>query len=116
MTEEATSLPITPKNDIQKLIEMGFSAGRAQPGTLGQKTVAGVVAPATKEVLQKAGVPEPFAEFAGYGAGGYAGSKSPPIDIGKKTKPSGLTERQFENTKQPREVSESKIEKIRKNH
>jgi len=111
MTEEATGLPITPKDKIQKAVEMGFTASRAQQGTIGQKAVAGTVAPTVKTIAEETGVPEPVADVLGYAAGGFAGSKELPANITKK-KPSGLTERQFEGLTEKRKVSPERHEKI----
>lgn len=111
MTEEATGLPITPKDEFQKIIEMGMMVGTAQPGTLSQKAVAGTIAPTTKAALEVTGIPEPFAELGGYIAGGSAGAKTPAIEL-KSKKPSGLTERGFEKLKEPTPVPEKKIQQI----
>lgn len=110
--EEKTGIPLKAKTGLQKVVRLGSNAAGFTPGSVGQKAVAGVVAPTTAAVLEKAGVPEPFAELIGLATGNIAGVKAPKIDIGKARKPSGLTERGFENVKTPREVSEKKIGKI----
>lgn len=112
-TEEATGLPLTAKEPYQKFIEMGATAGRAQPGSLSQKAASSVVSPSVSQVSQKLGVPEPVADILGYTAGGYTGSKTPEVSLSKQ-KPSGLTERQFENIKSPREISSNKKGQIDK--
>ena len=108
--EEATGLPLTAKEPYQKLIETAFTAGRAQPGALSQKAVAGVTTPAVSHVAQELGVPEPIADILGYTAGGYLGNKTPEVDVkfGNKTKPSGLSERGFESITKPREITAKK--------
>lgn len=110
--EKETGLPLEPREGYQKALRLGSMAGKFQPGTVVQKAAAGITAPVTSEVLQEIGVPESLAEIVGLGAASIAGAKSSKLDIGKKTKPSGLVERQFENVKSPREVSESKLGKI----
>jgi hypothetical protein len=110
--EEQTGIPFEPKEWYQKALRLGSLASKFQVGTLGQKATAGIIAPATSQVLQTAGLPEEFADIAGLGAGNISGTKVPQVDIGKAKKPSGLLERGFESIKNPREVSESKISKI----
>jgi hypothetical protein len=110
--EEKTGIPLEPKTKLQKTLRLGSLAAKAVPGTIGQKTVAGVAAPATKEVLEELGVPEGLAEFAGLGVAGLAGAKAPKIDIAKSKKLSGLTERRYEKLKAPKEVSSKKIHQI----
>ncbi len=114
--EEKTGLPLEPKEWYQKLLRLGSMAGKAAPGTLTQKGTAAVVTPATSFGLQQAGVPEVFADPLALGIGGVAGSKAPKVEasVTKKTKPSGLPERQYEKLTKPRTVSETKIQKIDK--
>ncbi len=113
--EETTGLPLDPKTWYDRALSMGFTAGRAQPGAISQKVAAGVTAPAVSGALGAAGVPEPFAELAGYAAGGLTGAKTPQaaVSLGK-TKPSGIKERGFESLKDERKVSPSKLEQINK--
>ncbi|HEY3527470.1 MAG TPA: hypothetical protein VGK47_14840 [Nitrososphaeraceae archaeon] len=113
MTEEATGLPLTPKTKGQKLLQLGVSAGKFNPGAASQKLASGGIAAGTAYGLEEAGVPEPLAEMFGLGASG-AGRLSPEIEIGKVAKPSGLPARQFEKLQQPRIVSEKKIGQINK--
>lgn len=111
--EEETGLPLEAKTGLQKLTRLGSLAGKFQPGSASQKASAAVAAPATAAGLEAAGVPEPLAELGGLGIGAIAGGKTPTIDVSlKKTKPSGLPERIFENTKKPKEVSEKRLGKI----
>jgi len=112
--EEQTGLPLEPKTKLQKGLNLASMAGKIQPGTIVQKAVAAGTAPLAKEGLQFAGVPEFLAEPIGLGVSTIAGSKTPQIDIGKSKKPSGLTTRQFENLKEPVEVSGKKIKQIDK--
>lgn len=111
MAEESTGLPLTAKDKFQKGIETAFTAGKAQPGTLSQKSAAAITAPTVSNLAQQAGVPESLSELVGYASGGYAGSKTPSANITSK-KPSGMTERRFEKLKKPTEVSEKKVKQI----
>lgn len=111
--EEATGLPLTAKDPYQKFIEMASTAGRAQPGSLSQKATSAVISPSVSQASQELGVPEPVADILGYAAGGYSGTKTPEVSLSKQ-KPSGLTERQFENVKSPREISANKKGQIDK--
>ena len=110
--EERTGAPLEPKEWYQKALRLASLGGKLQPGTLGQKVAAGATAGGTSELLKETGIPEPFAELAGLGAGGIAGTKAPAIEIGKATKPSGLPKRGFEKLTEPREVSTKKLFKI----
>lgn len=110
--EERTGAPLEAKTPFQKGIRLASLVGKLQPGTQIQKGIAGATGGITSELLKKGGVPEPFAELAGLGAGGIAGAKTPAIDIGKATKPSGLPARQFEKLTEPREVSAKKLSQI----
>ncbi len=110
--EERTGLPLEPKTKIQKMFRLGSTAGKFQPGTLGEKATAAVAAPIASQALQQTGLPEELSDIVGLGVGGVTGSKGPKVDIGKSTKPSGLTKRQFEGLKEPKEVSAGKIEQI----
>jgi hypothetical protein len=112
MTEEATGIPLEPKTKLQKLTRFASSAGKMTPGSLGQKATASVAAPLTKEILEATGVPTPISELLAFPIGIGVGKKGPKIDIIKKTKPSGLTERGFENVKKKTEVSQNKLNQI----
>ena len=118
--EEATGAPITPKTRGQKALRFVTEATRLAPenSTIkGMKTalpkpVLGAAVEGTKEVLVEAGVPEPVAELASFGVLKKLPEGSPSISVGKKTKPSGLTERRYEKLDKPVEVSGNKIKGI----
>lgn len=114
MAEEQTGLPITAKEDYQKLIELGATAGRATPGAISQKATGAVVSPTVSHGLQEAGVPEQFADPLGLLVGGIGSTKVPEADIGIgiARKESGLPTRKFEKVKEPRTVSEKKLDQI----
>lgn len=113
--EEKTGIPLEPKEYHQKLLRLGSGSYKAQPGTLGQKAIAGVTAPSVKAGLDYAGVPEfvsdPVALGLGVGAG--TASKQLPLSVAKK-KPSGLTERRFEKRTTPVEISPRRKAKLDK--
>lgn len=111
--EEMTGVPFEPKTRTQKALRLGSTAAKFQPGAISQKAAAGVAAPAVSNLLQEAGVPEPFAELAGLGAAVPTGGAVPAIDVSLgKTKPSGIPARQFENLKNPTEVKSKKFQQI----
>jgi len=111
--EEETGLPLEPKTFLQKLTRLGSLAGKFQPGSVSQKASAAVAAPATAAGLESVGVPEQLAELGGLGVGAIAGGKTPSIDVSlTKTKPSGLSARQFEKTTKPKEISQKRLGKI----
>jgi hypothetical protein len=127
VVEEQTGLPLQPKTRLQKGIKYASTIGKFAPGNYTQKGLIGAATEFGKEALQGdvniggvnligEGIGEPAAEAlaplllaplllgpAGFGRS-FAG-------IGKKTKPSGLTERRFEGA-YPTELSQSKINKI----
>lgn len=110
--EEHTGLPLQPKTGFQKGLRLASTAGKLQPGTMGQKAVSAATAPVVKEALGYAGIPEFLSEPLGLGLATGLGVKTPEIDIGKAKKSSGLTTRQFEKLKKPIEVSPKKIKQI----
>lgn len=110
--EDEYDIHLEPKTGVDKFLRLGSTAGKFQGGTALQKGTAAVTAPTVAAGLEVAGVPEPFAELVGLGAGAGVGSKVPPIEVGKQTKPSGLPERRYENLKEPREISQKKLEQI----
>ncbi len=110
--EEKTGIPLEAKTGTQKALRLGSTAGKFQPGTVGQKATAAIAAPVVSEGSQALGVPEPFADILGLGLGTIAGSKAPQIDIGKARKPSGLPERQFENVRESKAIPHKKLEQI----
>lgn len=118
--EEKTGAPLEPKTGIQKAIRFGTEATRLSPEGMTlrplnvglPKPVLGAGVLGAKEVLESMGVPEPFAEVLSFGILKQPTEGSPSISIGKKKGESGLTERQFENTSKPKEVSPKKIKQI----
>jgi hypothetical protein len=119
--EERTGAPLEPKTRFQKGLKFFTEATRLspKPGTFrGMETglprpVLGAGVEATKELAQELGVPEPLAELASFGILKRPPEGAPSLTLGKE-KPSGLTSRQFENIKEPREVSSGKIQQINK--
>lgn len=111
--EEQTGAPLTARNKLQKAVKLGAGAGKITPGSSLQKGSAAIAAPAISEGAQGLGVPEPIANIIGFGGGSAVASQIPgKISVGSAKKPSGLTERRFENLKKPKQVSEKKISQI----
>ncbi len=111
--EEQTGIPLEAKEWYQKALRLGSMGGKLQPGNIVQKGTAGAVGAGTSEVLQRLGVPAPFADLLGLSVGAGAGAATKGAEVSlTKTKPSGLTERGFESLKKPREVTEGKFEQI----
>jgi len=118
--EEKTGAPLTAKTRLQKGVKFASTAGKLAPtkGTFRgldvglPKPVLGAGVEGVKEILQEAGLPEPLAEIASFAVLKSLPEGSPSINIGKSKKPSGLTERRFENLDKPVEVSKNKINKI----
>jgi len=126
--ENKTGLPLEPKTGLQKFTRLASTAGKIIPkagtthaphgttfrgaNTNLNRPVLGAGVAGASQVLQQAGVPEPFADLAAFGVLKGVTPGGGNLTIGKKTKPSGLTERQFENLKERKEFPESKIEKI----
>lgn len=119
LVEYETGLPLEAKTGAQKFTRFASTAGKLIPSelqTIPQRAITGAGVSGAEKLLEE-NFPEAVAQplsLALLGPVGLAqaGSKSP--SIGPKTKPSGLTERQFENVKAPREVSANRIEKINK--
>jgi hypothetical protein len=120
MAEERTGIPLEPKTRFQKGVrflteatKLSPSGATLRPLNVGlPKPVLGAGLEATREVLKEAGVPEPFDELLSFAMLKHPSEGAPKLTIGKKTKPSGLTERKYENLKEPTEVSPEKIEQI----
>ncbi len=120
MTEEQTGIPLEPKTRLQKGLRFATEATRLSPEGAGfrgtnaklPKPVLGAGVEATKEILQEAGFPEPAAELASFAILKQMPENASKLSVSKSTKPSGLTERQFEKLKTPTKVSESKIKGI----
>ena len=114
MGEEKLGLPLEAKTIPQQLLRLGSSAYKMQPGTTSQKATSAITTPLIKQGLEEIGVPRPISELIGLMGGQLTGSKVPKLDIniGKKTKPSGLTERGFESLNEKTKVSEKKLNQI----
>lgn len=121
--EDITGIPLEAKTRGQQFVEFASSAGKLSPKTpttfRGMNTalprpVLGTGVAATAEVAKELGVPEPIADIGSFAILKQlpVGSPSLEIGIGKETKPSGLTTRQFEKIKEPKEVSEGKFQQI----
>lgn len=108
LIESKTGLPLTAKNKVQKVLRFAGEVGGFKQGNLKQKSFAGAVGTGSKELLLAAGVPEPIANLVGFGTGQIA----PTPSISKSLKPSGMTERRFENVTKPTKVSATRHEKI----
>ena len=112
IAEEKTGIPLEAKTELQNLVRLASSAGKAAPGTLVQKATASAAAPIISTGLQSVGVPEGISNLAGLAISPAAALKTPPINIGAAKKPSGLTTQRFEKITKPTEVSEKTIGKI----
>lgn len=131
--EEKTGLPLEPKTRLEKFSRFATGAGRMIPeagainsltGTQNAATtfrgmttslprpVLGTGVGLAKEALTEAGLPEPISDIASFGVLKQAPKGAGSIEIGKKTKPSGLLERGFEGLKQERTVSSKKLDQI----
>lgn len=118
--ENATGLPLEAKTRLQKGVRFATSASKLAPkdytfrgmNTSLPKPVLGVGIEAAREGLIESGVPEPFADLASFAVVKKPSEGAGKINIGASTKPSGLTERNYEKLKKPREVAPSTIQKI----
>lgn len=128
-TEELTGLPLTPKNRLQKGLRFTSTAGKLIPGkgtaatgeqftrNVPTRTALGGAVEATREGMIEQGLPEQIADAAAFGWLGPVGVSQATKNINlptisKKTKPSSIPERRFENVTSPQEVPKKKIEKI----
>lgn len=122
--EERTGLPLEAKTRGQKALQFATSAGKLAPkestlrplNTSLPKPVLGAGVAGTKELLTEAGIPEPVSNIASFAILKTPTSGASKIDIGPKTKPSGMTQLQYEKLKKPTQVSESKIRQIEDRH
>ena len=118
--EEKTGIPLEPKTRIQKGLRFLTTASRLSPkgytirgmNTSLPKPVLGAAVEGTKEVLTELGLPEQVSELASFGILKQPTKGSGSISIGSKQKPSGLTERNFEKTQKPKEISETAYKNI----
>lgn len=121
--EEKTGIPLEPKTRGQKALRFATEATRLAPenstlrplNTVIPKSVVGAGVEGVKELLEELGIPEPISEIASFGIIKKLPEGSPNIGVGQKTKPSGLTERRFENIKEKTEVSPKTLQKINTN-
>lgn len=112
--EGLTGLPLTPKTEGQELLRMGSSAGKFKSGGVLPKSTAAIAAPTTTAGLEYLGVPKEIAHPIGYLAGESVGRNVPDVKLGK-IKPSGLSEKRYENLKEEMDVPSSKLKNISKN-
>lgn len=118
--ENNLGIPLEAKTGVQKFVNFASSAGRMAPkdftfrgmNTSLPKPVLGTGVAATAELGKALGIPEPIADIASFAVLKKPGEGAGKIAIGKKTKPSGLTERRFENIEDTRKVSSGSMERI----
>jgi len=128
--EHATGIPLEANTWLQKFVNFASMATQAiKPGDWIKPAnyagtgfrgtdvalpypVVGTGVAVAKEGLEAAGVPEQLAELGSFAVTKQMSKGSAQLQIGKKTKPSGLPERGFENLKSTRKVSEAKISKL----
>ncbi len=79
--ENATGLPLQPKDKLQSLIRLGTGIGTLTPGKFGAKATAGTTAAGISGGLREAGVPDQLSDIIG----GF-GSQAPKavFDSGKR--------------------------------
>jgi hypothetical protein len=128
--EHATGIPLEANTWLQKIVNFASMATQAiKPGDWIKPAnyagtgfrgtdvalpypVVGTGVAVAKEGLEAAGVPEQLAELGSFAVTKQMSKGSAQLQIGKKTKPSGLPERGFEDLKSTRKVSEAKIAKL----
>jgi len=125
--EERTGLPLEPKTKVQKGLRFASMFGKAIPKSSPQapggytfrgvntglpRPVLGVGGAAAREGIIQAGVPEPLADLASFLVVKPTTQGASSLNIGKSTKPSGMTERRYETLESPKEVKQSTINKI----
>lgn len=121
--EENWGIPLEAKTDVQRFVNFASSAGKLSPknytfrgmNTSLPRPVLGTGVAATAEVAKAVGVPEPIADIGSFAILKQPTAGAGSISVGSKTKPSGLTERNFENRTKERSVSENTLTKINKN-
>jgi hypothetical protein len=120
--EQTTGLPLTPKTGLQKFANFAATAGTLAPkgntfigmNTSLPRPILGTGVAGAAEVGKALGVPEPIADIASFGILKTPTAGAGSVNIGGKTKPSGLPERGFESIKKERTVSQNKINQINK--
>lgn len=118
--EEYTGLPLEAKDKVDKFLRMAGGATKLSPkdatfrgmNTPLPKPVLGTGVATTAEGLKAIGLPEPLADLASFAILKTPSADSSGLSIKTKTKPSGFTERQFEKTVSPKEISEKKFIQI----
>lgn len=118
--ENNLGIPLEAKTGVQKFVNFASGASAMAPkdytfrgmNTSLPKPVLGTGVAATAEAGKALGIPEPIADI-----GSFLILKKPTegagkISIGKKTKPSGLVERRFEDIDKNKKVSSGAIERI----
>lgn len=120
--ESKTGIPLTPKTGFQKFANFAATAGTLAPkgntfvgmNTSLPRPILGAGVAGVAEAGKSLGVPEPIADIASFGILKTPTAGAGSFSVGSKTKPSGLSERQFESLKKEREVSQGKINQINK--
>lgn len=125
--EDRTGIPLEPKTRLQKGIRLASTAGKAIPkpsaaapkgyairgtDTGLPRPVLGAAVAGTNEALYQAGVPEVVSNIASFGIIKPTSAGSGQVSVGQSKKESGLTNRQYEKLKNPREVDASTVSKI----
>lgn len=67
---EELGAPVLPKTKEQQALKLGTTAATFMPGGAGSKASAFTLAPTTKFLAEKAGVPEPLSDLIGLGSTG----------------------------------------------
>lgn len=123
IAEEKTGIPLEAKDKLQKSIEFASMASKLVPkgaairpfNTTIPSPVVGSAIAGASQLAQAAGIPEPIADIASFAIAKTPTAGAGKISVGAKKKPSGLTERQFENLKKSKNVSEGTINQIQEN-
>ncbi len=118
--ENNIGLPLEAKTGVQKFVNFASGASAMAPkdytfrgmNTSLPKPFLGTGVAATAEAGKALGIPEPIADIGSFLILKKPGEGAGKIAIGKKTKPSGLTERRFENINDTKKISSGSMERI----
>lgn len=118
--ENNLGIPLEAKTGVQKFVNFASGASAMAPkdytfrgmNTSLPKPVLGTGVAATAEAGKSLGIPEPIADIGSFLILKKPGEGAGKIAIGKKTKPSGLVERRFEDIDKTKKVSSGSIERI----